>query len=169
MLFILVEGPDDDRFFTHAIEPLLNKRYESVRIVVLHAGYTSKRLRSFLSSIRAMRADYFYVADVNDAPCVTAKKDEIVNTVQCIDKGRILVVTKEIESWYLAGLPDHKCRELGIPVFGTTDDIDKEQFNRICGARSRIHLMSEILKSFTFEVAKRKNSSLRYFLEKQNW
>jgi hypothetical protein len=117
-----------------------------------------------------MGADYIYVTDIDNSPCVTAKKQEIQNNLGNIDNDKIIVVIKEIESWYLAGLSDTKCRKFQMQTFSVTDDITKEQFNSVIPQTfdSRIDFMLEILKIFSIEIAKQKNKSFRYFIEKYN-
>ena len=81
---------------------------------------------------------------------------------------KIVIVIKEIESWYLAGLDEKQCKELGIKSFQETNDITKEQFNSVIPTKydSRIDFMAEILKRFSIETAKSKNNSFQYFIEK---
>jgi len=85
-----------------------------------------------------------------------------------IDPENILVVIKEIESWYLAGLDDHACITLDLKPCTLTDGITKEQFNSLIPKKfdSRVNFMIEILKIFSIETAKTKNRSFRYFIEK---
>jgi hypothetical protein len=80
------------------------------------------------------------------------------------------VIEKEIESWYLAGLEDTGLTEGGLPVLKNTDTLAKEQFEQLMPRRfdSRIDFMIEALKIFSLEIAKRKNRSLKYFVEKYN-
>lgn len=80
------------------------------------------------------------------------------------------MVIKKIESWYLAGLDDSPCKQLGIPSYTNTEDITKEQFNRLMSKKfdSRIDFMQEILKYFQVEIAKQKNKSFNYLLEKHD-
>lgn len=115
-----------------------------------------------------MGADYLYVIDINNSPCVTAKKDEILSKLRNIDKEKIIVVIKEIESWYLAGIDDIKAKKLKIRNLNSTNDITKEKFNSLIPKRfnSRIDFMLEILKDFSIETAKQKNKSFKYFINK---
>jgi hypothetical protein len=52
--------------------------------------------------------------------------------------------------------------------FSSTEDISKKQFNNLIpkGFDSRIDFMLEILKYFSIKIAKQKNKSFRYFLQK---
>jgi len=168
-LFLLVEGNNDERFFQRIIKPKFEEKYNTVTLWK-YTQVKNMKVDKFLESIRAMGADYIYVADINRAPCITAKKQEIKNRVRDINEGRIIVVIKEIESWYLAGLDETSSKELGMSPFSTTNGITKEQFNDLIPKRfdSRIDFMSEILKHFSIEIANQKNISFRYFLEKHD-
>lgn len=167
-LFIWVEGLDDVRFFDRIIKPIFEKKYTSVEVKP-YAGLKREKVDKFLKSIKAMNANYIYVRDIDDVPCVTAKKQGIQGELS-IDKDRIIVVIKEIESWYLAGLNTEDYKQFGIPPCNTTDNVAKEQFNRLIPKSfdSRIDFLQEILKGFSVEIAKRKNRSFKYFLEKHD-
>jgi len=168
-LFIWVEGEDDRRFFEKIMVPKLQRKYNFVK-TRRYAALKKEKIDNFLKSIKAMGADYIYVTDINNSPCVTAKKREIQNKLKNIEGERIMVVIKEIESWYLAGLDNIASRKLGIRTYNVTDDITKEQFNSLIPKRydSRIDFMLEILKIFSIEIAKQKNRSFRYCIEKYN-
>lgn len=167
-LFIWVEGEDDQRFFEQIIAPKLLRKYDSVEIR-RHATLKEEKLDNFLKSIKAMGAEYIYVVDINNSPCVTAKKEEIRKKLKNIDEEKIIVVIKEIESWYLAGLDNKEVKNFGIRrTFYNTDNVTKEKFNSLIPPRfsSRIDFMLEILKKFSIETAKQKNESFKYFIEK---
>ena len=167
--YISVEGDDDKRFFEKIVTPLFQGKYDLV-FVWKYAQVKKEKVRSFLKSIKGMSADYIYVSDINNEPCITAKKQDIQNKYEEINKDRIIVVIREIESWYLSGLDDRSLKSLGIHYPNTTDNVTKEQFNRLIPKKfdSRIDFMQEILKCFHIETGKQKNTSFRYFLEKYN-
>lgn len=169
VLYILVEGEDDKRFFEKVVKPTFEGKYDSVA-VWKYAQEKNKKVSSFLRSIKGMNANYIYISDINLAPCVTAKKQDVQTKFKDIDRDRIIVVIKEIESWYLAGLDDTCCRKLGIPPYGTTNSTTKEQFDDLIPKKfdSRIDFMQEILKCFDMETGKQKNASFKYFLEKHD-
>ncbi len=168
-LFILVEGDDDERFFDRVISPL----YKQICDYVSLWKYSQQKLEKvngFLNSINSIpHADYIFVTDMDDSPCVTAKKERITSQFEKLSEDRILVVCREIESWYLAGLNDDSHREIKIRrSYNNTDHISKEQFNRMMPKKfvSRIDFMQEIMKLFDRETALRKNTSFEYFMRK---
>lgn len=169
MLFILVEGKDDKRFFDKIITPLFERKYDQVDVLE-YAQLQKEKVSKFLKSIKGMNADYIFVSDIDQEPCVTARKQYIQNKFKEIDKDRIIVVIREIESWYLTVLDDKSSKRLGIRYSNTTDNVTKEQFNDLIPRKfdSRIDFMQEILKCFNIETGKHRNTSFRYFLDKHN-
>ena len=75
-LFVWVEGEDDVRFFDKIMKPKFQKMYDFIE-TRRFAALKREKVHNFLRSIKAMNADYIYVTDINDTPCVTAKKQEI--------------------------------------------------------------------------------------------
>jgi len=110
LLFVLIEGNDDERFFNRILKTKLEEKYSAVSFYK-HANVQNKKISNFLRSIKAMDADYIYVEDIDSVPCVTAKKRKIQDKVDCLDGDKIMVVIREIESWYLAGLDGSGSKE----------------------------------------------------------
>jgi len=165
-LVILLEGNDDERFFKKIVKPFFQKRY-SVEFWK-YSRLKDARIVNFVKSINAMKADYIFARDFNDAPCVTAKKEKITGKFNQVTEDKVIVVVKEIESWYLAGLDENASKKLGIrKKIGITDNITKEHFNQLIPKNMpRTDFMQEILKNYDVEIAKGKNSSFGYFLNK---
>lgn len=168
-LFIFVEGDDDERFFDRLIRPLYKQIYDNIQLWK-YSQQKFKKTNGFLNSINSIpHADYIFVADLDDSPCVTAKKERITSQFKKLSEDRILVVCREIESWYLAGLNDDSRRKIKIQRrFNKTDSISKEQFDRMMPQKfvSRIDFMQEIMKLFDRETASSKNTSFEYFMRK---
>lgn len=167
-LFIWVEGPDDLRFFNRIIKPAFEGKYDLVEVRA-YASLKKEKVGNYIRSIKAMDATYFFVTDMNQAPCITTRKEEIEDTFRNVDKDKIIVVIKEIESWYLAGLDAPCCKKCRIPSRKNTDNVTKEQFDSEMPRKfekSRIDFLQEVLKHFQVQTAKQKNESFRYFLEK---
>ncbi len=167
-LFIFVEGNDDERFIRYVIEPEFMKKYDYVRIIK-YAQEKKDKLCNLIKSIKSMGADYLFFADINDAPCITGKKSKIIKSCKEISPNRVLIVIREIEGWYLAGLSDEDCIKLKIKCFSNTDNITKEEFNKLIPKKfsySRINFLIEILNHFSIDEARRKNRSFEYFYNK---
>jgi len=166
-IFILVEGEDDVRFFGRIIKPLLIKRYDAVEIIP-YASIKRTKVDNFLKSIRLMNNDYIFVADIDCEQSVRDKKQVLYSHFSHIDGGSIMVVIKEIESWYYAGLSPESVLDLDVPALSLTDDLTKEDFNRLIPRKydSRIDFMFEILKYFSIDTARKKNHSFRFFVER---
>jgi len=167
-LFILLEGDDDERFFENVVKTPFQKGYSTIKIWK-YSQQKRERIVNFVKSINAMKADYICARDLNDSSGVTAKKERIKSKINQIAEDKIIVVVKEIESWYLAGLDENTSKKLGIrKKIRTTDTITKEEFNQLIPKKfiSRIEFMREILKNFDVEIAKERNKSFGYFLNK---
>jgi hypothetical protein len=163
-LFILVEGEDDVRFFGRIIKPLFVTHYSSVEIIP-YACIKRSKVSSFLKSIRLMNNDYIFIADIDTEYSVRDKKQVLYSHFSHIDGGSIVVVIKEIESWYYAGLSAESAQHLSVPDLPSTDELTKEDFNSLIPVKydSRIDFMFEILKYFSIDTAEKKNHSFEFF------
>ena len=87
-----------------------------------------------------------------------------------------MIVKKEIESWYIAGLSDTNLKKLKIKLTAKgkkgdiTGNMTKEKFNKLMPKRfdSRIDFMLEILNQFSLNTAKKRNKSFSYFISKHD-
>ena len=168
-LFIWVEGADDERFFRSVVGPQFEKQYGSVS-VVSYAGRTIDYVNNFLRSISAMPADYIFVADIDNSPCVTSKKAALTARYKHLNPAKVIVVKAEIESWYRAGLNPAACVRFRMRPLSDTQAVTKEHFHatKPNGFQSGIDYMIEVLKHFKIEVARSQNQSFAYFADKYN-
>jgi hypothetical protein len=166
---VLVEDRDDREFFNAVIRPVLQAQYDYVEIWE-YAGRTIARRMEYIRSIEAMKGDYFFVADINSSPCVTDRKSKLAESHKGrIDPKRTIVVAKEIESWYLAGLDDEAGRRIGVPSLPRTDAVTKEDFCEMIPkpfSELTTDFMAEILKGFSVEMARAKNRSFCYLMDR---
>lgn len=179
MLYILVEGNNDEDLLKK-ISPLLEERnrLDATTIIKYRERNTPpKKMRDFVFKITNSipYANYVFLVDINSANCPIQKKQEIKKEIETIDEKKIIVVIKEIESWYLAGLSAEKCKKLRIKNLPNTDDVTKEKFNNLTNnsiikkfSKAKIYFMQELLKNFSITTAKRKNKSFRHFAKKFN-
>ena len=165
-----MEGEDDERFFEIVIKPILEKEYSLVQFWQ-YSQKKKEKVNSYLNSIRSMQvkgiADFIVVADLDDSPCVSDKKERVstrfrglssdaANPSETRNSFRILVVCREIESWYLAGLSDSECKRLGITTdLSNTNNLTKELFlgQMPQSYKSKAEFMLEILQVFDHETA----------------
>lgn len=168
-IIIWVEGDDDQRFFEHIIKPFFEKKYELAEVRT-YAKLKKDKFSQFIKSLNAMSIDYICVADINNSPCITAKKQKISDKFKINDMGKIFIVVKEIEGWYLAGIDAANAKNLKIKSLHDTDELNKEQFNLLVSKkiRSQQDFMIEILKKYSIECAMNKNRSFRYFMQKHS-
>ena len=165
-LWLLVEGADDSRFCTEVLRPIFQERYDHIEIWE-YSQQKLSRLSELLQTIGAMNDDYLLIRDMDDRPCVTATKEAIASRISGLSWDRVVVVPREIEAWYLAGLDAAACDELGIDRVLEVDTITKEQFDQLVGGRRQHQpAMDEILQYYDVEVARQRSPSFRYFWQK---
>jgi hypothetical protein len=169
-LHIFVEGPDDRRFFEEIVVPKLKNKYDRVDIRE-YSREPPEKIEKEIESIKENGWDYIFISDINNSPCITHKKEKIKKTIKNIDEEKIVVVIKEIESWYLAGLGENEAEKwkISIAKISTTNNLTKEDFNRLIPNEfkgSGKAFKMAILKRFSIEKAKERNKSFKYFIEK---
>ncbi len=167
-LFILIEGDDEERFIQAVLEPLFLSQYDHVQ-VWQYAQETPRKTRNLIRSIQSMGADCIFIRDFDRGPCITSIKEAVQKKYgKHINAESILVVVREIEGWYAAGINSDAAAELDIDALATTDDLTKEQFNQSAPKRfgSSIVFKREVLKRFDMDTARRKNKSFAYFHRK---
>ncbi|MEE9283543.1 MAG: hypothetical protein V3U49_05670 [Nitrososphaerales archaeon] len=169
LLFILLEGNDDQRFFELFVREVIGPKYSHVKIWQ-YAQRTDDDVDAILRSLRKMRADILFVADLDHAPCVTRKKDQIMTKYRGLQKDEIVIVVKQIEGWYCAGLDQTAYKRLAFPRNVDPNLVNKQQFiGWVSGARrSRIEVLQHILAKFDFSLAEKRNRSFGYFLSKHD-
>ncbi len=167
-LYVWVEGLDDSRFFKGIFKPFFKEQYYRVKVIE-YASKSRKSIASFLKSIVSAGDSYLFFGDFDAGICVTDTKKSLVATYDNLDDQRTIVVKKEIESWYLVGLDSKNSKYLKITNFKDTEDVTKEDFLRSkkdTRFSSKIDLMSEIIKRYSIDEARQKNSSFAYFYKK---
>lgn len=165
-LYIFVEGNDDELFFKKIVVPFFLNQYNDVEIFK-YAQWKRTKVELFLQSIITLNYDYIFTADIDLVETPKLKKKLIRERFDNVQFNKIMIVIKEIESWYLAGLTDSASENMKLTIPNTTDEITKEDFNAICHTtfHSRIDFMYELLKVFDASTAQDRNESFKYFME----
>ncbi|MDY0209384.1 MAG: hypothetical protein RBR48_04310 [Bacilli bacterium] len=164
MIYIFVEGQDDERFFRHYYN-------YSDKVRIIEYSHTKKeKIQKFITSIAMLpSSDYIFTTDADDYQ-VLEKLDMIYQRYTIANKEKIVVCQMEIESWYLAGLTEAAKQELGIKkIYHRTEYLAKENFNAMIpyGFR-RYQFMIEILKHFDKLEGTKNNVTFKYFYRNFN-
>lgn len=166
-LYVLLEGQDDERFFSHVAAPLFAEQGYEMRIWK-YACEKRQRTINLILAIRKGGRAYIFVRDIDRTPYARLRVQETLNRYgHAMEPGAIVVVIPEIEGWYLAGLSDEAASALGIRThIGRTDRVTKEVFNTLIPRSvSRIEFMQEILEAYDIVLARKKNRSFRFFMD----
>lgn len=168
LLWLLVEGNDDQRFVESVLVPEFRRVYDDVRIWKYSQIAIPKRVNLLRGIHATPGADYILFCDIDEHPCVTSKKEWMKRGLPSLADDRIAVVVKEIESWYLAGLDERDFQELRIDNGNRRppDEVVKESFNDLIRGKVRIAMMVEILKRYKLSEARRRSPSFGYFAGK---
>lgn len=157
-LILWVEGQHDVLFFEKIIMPKLKHRYSTIEIKE-QSQQNKKFINRYIETINSMNIDYMFIVDIDLKSHISSKKREIKKLYPKIDEDKILVVIKEIEGWYAAGLK-RGTRRFKISNLNDTNDLTKEEFdNKIPSTYTKKEYLMEILDFFSIEIALQKNKS----------
>ena len=169
-LQIFLEGDDDKIFFDRVIRPIVLNKYGKDISLIKYSKMKRSEIEKLLKLCQNKGNKLIFVADHDTHPCVSSKKQELKNKYKNLNDNSIVIVKKEIESWYLAGINEKVTRKFKIKNnLKDTHNIYKNDFNKIIEKSefdSRIDAMQEILKYFDIKKAIRRNDSLKYFINK---
>ena len=166
MLYVFVEGPDDERYFNKIYGACFQERFESYKIIK-YAQWKKDKIDNFIKSIARMPdVDYIFFGDA-DGKNTEDKKQELTEIYKKLSPEKIFIVRYEIESWYYAGIDENQCRELKLKRYEyMTDDVTKEDFyNKLPNRPDRVMIMTKILDDYSIKLACLRNQSLRVFHE----
>lgn len=169
VFYIFVEGSDDQRFFKSIVQSKLEEKYSATIKIIPYARTKKIEIIKLIESINNGEDDYYFICDIDDDLCIRERKQRNIRIFgEILAEEKIIVVIKEIESWYVAGLSDEKCAEYKIPS-GDTNNLTKEDFDDLIPHHlDRYTFMMEILNNFCESTAKRKNISFDYFFQRIN-
>ena len=170
-LAVLIEGGRDEKFVNSIVEPILvgKNKYDELS-TYKYARRPKAEIIKYISTVTFLGEDVLCLTDFDNAPCISGRKQKLkLDHVGDLEDSKIIVVIKEIESWYMAGLSDRCCRRMGIRTVKRTDTMNKEQFHAEISRskyQRRINCVLEMLRNFEVSVALRKNKSFHYFYDK---
>jgi hypothetical protein len=170
LLFILVEGDNDERFVRAAVCGDIRRSYDSIT-VWKWAEEKDSIVNQFVGVITGMGAEYIFLADQNAHPCVTAAKSSVTGKYPNVSADRVVIANSEVEAWYLGGLTATGATACGLDTShgaSRTDGVTKEQFCALQPSRyvSETAFRVDVLKQFDRRTAIRRNASFAYLARK---
>jgi len=164
---LIVEGPRDEDFLNSVVKPRLKGNPLFVKVYKFSRN-GERSITRFLAGLDPAKTDYLCFVDLDKSPCATAKKGNLLSSVPGLDPARVVVVKKVIEGWYLAGLDDRNCRRLGLRPFGGTENVSKDDFEKMMPNRfkSLVDFRNELLKCHSLPHARARNRSFDYLVRR---
>jgi hypothetical protein len=171
ILTIFLEGERDCDLFHHRIKHNLEEhdfKIETFR----YRKQDKHEVNSYIDTIKKSKfsgkKDYIFLADLDNST-IDNKKNQLIQIYKKIDRDNIIIVCKEIEGWYLAGLSEKTANDLKINI----DDykklnpniVTKAQFERLKPEhfrRMRLFYISAA-KLFDYIIARQRNESFNFF------
>ena len=159
-IYLWVEGDDDSRFLESIFLPHITS-FDFVQIQK-YSSMKVQKVKAFLHSIdRMAHCDLIFFGDLDQHQSVQARQANLRSTYNVPERFPVVVVCREVEGWYLAGLESLLERRMWLGGMVDVNQLEKEQFNRGQPARfkSRIDWMIELLKVHAREIAKGRSPS----------
>ena len=159
LLFVFVEGPDDERF----INGIFGKN--NIKIIK-YAVEKKEYINNYIRSVKSMpNCDYVIIGDI-DLKSLDEKKREILLQFPACETDKIIVSIAEVESWYFAGLDEESAKRIKVKYTHNTEGITKERFEMLIPQKiGRINFMIEILKKYNIDEAILRNNSLKFLVD----
>lgn len=160
MLYVFIEGPDDERFFSTIYARIFKESK-----FIPYAEWPYLKIDRFIRSIDCTSVhDYIFLGDA-DGHHPQEKAQRLKEHIKSLNLDKTYIVQYEIESWYYAGVNPDACRELNLRQYEyCTDMITKEQFNaKLPKKADRKYVMTRILAMYDLEYATARNRTLYIF------
>lgn len=166
--FFYLEGDEDIRFMENIIKNFIKKK----RLLLRPRKYRNLKdstVEELITDHNEKDEKYLFFADNDSIQNVENKKDELIDQhYPSLKRENIIIIVKEIESWYLAGISTQMANELGIDeVSYSRKDPNisgKKGFEELKpGNMTLIEFYLEVTKKFDVEIGKKRNYSFEYF------
>lgn len=176
ILYIFVEGPDDEKFINAFIrdKKCLANKYKTIKCIKYSEKMTPTKVNKFISTI--INQDYIFLADAdfqnkkNKTNCFPSKKKELAKKYTSLDEDKIWIVIEEIESWFLAGFDEAFCIDKKLTFYKNTEKVTKEIFDKIDKKKGNKKTHNQLIDflirkkaNFSFTEVKTRNESLTRF------
>lgn len=165
LLVIFVEGVSDTRFFEAVINPLLENKYK-----INYFEYSQKldsKVNKYINTLKNMGIPYFFVKDFDRSNSIEQRKQMVLSRYPECELKWIQIVKVEIESWYAAGINCSVQKKLRIKQISDCNNLCKEEFYlKLSSKQDTIFQLKEILLKYDLNLAKTKNKTLKYLVDK---
>ena len=164
MLYVFMEGPDDERYFEAVYGDFFRERFGGF-LPVLYAREKQKKINGFLNNIPHMPdSEYIFFGDT-DGKSLEERKSDLIGKYTSLSVDRVFVVQFEIESWYYAGVDEASCKAMDLKHYEyRTDALTKEDlYAKLPSHADRVALMMEMLNHYSIPLAMDRNHSFRLF------
>lgn len=165
-MFVYVEGAHD-KIFVDNILSIYFSEHNLPKIISI--PYAQKPRNEMNKDIKSKsKHNYLFLSDldIDKFPCITSRKENRINTYEDLESSKIIIVKAEIESWYLAGVDNSLSPFKNFDIPDNTESVTKEEFDSMIGECSKLDMLMEISKCYDFKLARERNSSFNYFINK---
>lgn len=162
MTYIFVEGPDDERFVSRILAPIIGEHQ-----IIQYASMPNAKVNNFIRTINQMSSyDYIFLGDA-DGKSINERKTQLLAKYIALSCEKVFIVQYEIESWYYAGVSEEACRKLRLKNFVfTTDNLTKEQFySKLSRPSDKKYILGCLLDVYSLLLAKSRNQSFGILAE----
>ena len=169
-LAILVEGNRDEDFISWIVKPIMMGLGKYRDVITYKFQRIPKHINEgYIEAVISMNDDVLCLTDIKGFQRKDHKKEQVQRDhIGNIGDDKVIVVIKEIESWYLAGASKLCCRRLRIGYYDRTDNVDKNKFHEIIAHtkfKPRWVCCLEMLRNYDVTQAKQRNKSFNCFHE----
>ena len=170
--FVFVEGNTDKEFVNNILSVLFLEKKSIILQPIPYQRRKNDTINKIVKTAQhSNKLNYFLLSDLDSHtyPCITSRKNRRKEEYRALDYNKIFIVKEEIESWYVAGVDTQLEQFNGLNIPDNTDNLSKEDVDAIIDNSSfdsSIEFLNEILKNFNFDLAYKRNTSFRYFIDK---
>lgn len=172
-LFVFVEGFYDKKFFD---DILSIKFQEKLSVTLFSVPYQIKKnvgVNNNIKHLNSLKIPYIFISDLDSHsyPCITSRKEKRKSEYSALDLDKIIIVNEEIESWFISGVDSNLSQFFEFDIPDNTEDLTKEDIDKMIEDShfiSKKEFLFEISRHYDFDLAIKRNNSLKYFLERFN-
>jgi hypothetical protein len=174
VIYCLVEGESDAQFLdylnnfcaTHGGEVVLRSIPYANRG---HLEFVKKKVKS----LRHSKVKFLLLKDLDSAPCLVDKVTAIVGEINDLTPKDVVIVVKQIESWFLAGVQDTDplfqwCTPSQRSKLASPETVDKNFFLTLVKRKkdlfsNEVLLRAYCLENYDINTALNRSPSLKRF------